>query len=247
MASVPLSQVIAGAKRLVPATSDPDLRSALNAAAGALADKLHQLMETVKKHAEADGGAALEEVNLQLEAAVADLDAAQYAAQSGFLKPSPGVTRDKALAMLGYNVKEVLGAAEELMDVATIPNGRSFGDAGKKLAPVVAELAGALKAVAATSGDKPTQMNILTNGKKVVQDLLKLVPAARAVMTGDGASMEALNGSFRLIISMALVLLTNACYSLSDQFWKPSNRVCPVWEPKTSPTISSVPPSSSRM
>jgi talin len=180
-ALIPISQVVAATKRVAPGIADANQKQALNNAANGLADQLQKLMGSIKGVSEIGGQQEIEEALEQFDATNADLDAAEFAAQGGFLTALPGQTRDDGLALLDLNVKSLNDEVEDVSAIARDPKGRKLGEAAKKLANSAAQVAAAVKTVASTTKDKQMQKNCLAQAKKFNRDVAAVISAARAL------------------------------------------------------------------
>jgi talin len=214
-ALVPISQAVATSKRVAPGLQDVNQRQALNYAATTLSDGLQKLMGAIKQVSDIDSHQDMEEAIQQFDATNADIEAAEFAAQTGYLTALPGQTREDGIALLDLNARTVAEAADDVTGIAKDPKGRKLGDAAKKLAAASAQVVAAIKTVAATTKDKTTQKNVLQQAKKFNREVAGILTAARAVSSRrDDAGLNSALTNSRLAVKTALSSLNSAARGL---------------------------------
>lgn len=217
-ALMPVSQIVAATKRVAPGVIDANQKQALNYAANSLTDHLQKLMNAIKNVSELEGQQELEEALEQFEATNADLDAAEFAAQGGFLVAPPGQSRDDAVALLDQSVNLLLGDLNNVVAGAKDPRSRKLGEAAKAVAGAAAQVAASVKTVASTTTDKTMQKAVLAQAKKFNKDVSGVISAARALLSRreEPALQSALNNAQQNVLN-ALSSLTAAARGLDSR------------------------------
>lgn len=217
-ALMPVSQIVAATKRVAPGVIDANQKQALNYAANALTDHLQKLMNAIKNVSELEGQQELEEALEQFEATNADLDAAEFAAQGGFLVAPPGQSRDDAVALLDQSVNMLLNDLNNVVAGAKDPRSRKLGEAAKAVASAAAQVAASVKTVASTTTDKTMQKAVLAQAKRFNKDVAGTISAARALISRreEPALQSALNNAQQNVLN-ALSSLTAAARGLDSR------------------------------
>lgn len=217
-ALMPVSQIVAATKRVAPGVIDPNQKQALNYAANSLTDHLQKLMNAIKSVSELEGQQELEEALEQFEATNADLDAAEFAAQGGFLVAPPGQSRDDAVALLDQSVNLLLNDLNNVVAGAKDPRSRKLGEAAKAVAGAAAQVAASVKTVASTTADKTMQKAVLAQAKRFNKDASGVISAARALISRreEPALQSALNNAQQNVLN-ALSSLTAAARGLDSR------------------------------
>ena len=217
-ALMPVSQIVAATKRVAPGVIDANQKQALNYAANSLTDHLQKLMNAIKNVSELEGQQELEEALEQFEATNADLDAAEFAAQGGFLVAPPGQSRDDAVALLDQSVNMLLGDLNNVVAGAKDPRSRKLGEAAKAVASAAAQVAASVKTVASTTTDKTMQKAVLAQAKRFNKDVAGTISAARALISrrDEPVLQSALNNAQQNVLN-ALSSLTAAARGLDSR------------------------------
>ena len=217
-ALMPVSQIVAATKRVAPGVIDANQKQALNYSANSLTDHLQKLMNAIKNVSELEGQQELEEALEQFEATNADLDAAEFAAQGGFLVAPPGQSRDDAVALLDQSVNLLLGDLNNVVAGAKDPRSRKLGEAAKAVAGAAAQVAASVKTVASTTTDKTMQKAVLAQAKRFNKDVSSVISAARALLSRreEPALQSALNNSQQNVLN-ALSSLSAAARGLDSR------------------------------
>lgn len=102
------------------------------------------------------GSAEMEEAFEQIEAAQAELEAAEYAHLSGVMTLS-GQSREDSLALLTLATKTLASRVEDLKNAA-LSNPPLVGESAKEVAYAMTEMSSAVKGVSGTTPDRATQV-----------------------------------------------------------------------------------------
>lgn len=107
------------------------------------------------------------EVVEHIGAVIADLETVAFAVQSGVLRPSPGQSRDDAVALLNLSGKQLSTHADRLK-FAYKTSPKQVAKTGKDVGQTLAQLGAAVKSVASTTPDRNTQHKVVVAAKEVV-------------------------------------------------------------------------------
>lgn len=103
-----------------------------------------------------DGSAEMGEAFEQIEAAQAELEAAEYAHLAGVMTLS-GQSREDSLALLTLATKTLASRVEELKEVP-LADPSKVGESAKEVAYAMTEMSSAVKGVSGTTPDRATQV-----------------------------------------------------------------------------------------
>eukprot|EP01122_Echinamoeba_exundans_P006474 TRINITY_DN1832_c0_g2_i1.p1 TRINITY_DN1832_c0_g2~~TRINITY_DN1832_c0_g2_i1.p1 ORF type:complete len:1932 (+),score=539.51 TRINITY_DN1832_c0_g2_i1:105-5900(+) len=147
-------------------------------------DSLSEALGLLEKACKTVGNiGSMNEIEEALEDFVAiqvDLDAAMFAADQGLLAALPGQTRENALEMLSLAARS-LAKTLQLMTDAT-KKSKQLSNHVRDSAAASTELTAAVRVMASTVADRPTQRRIVTSAKNVTTGTLVLVSSCRVLV-----------------------------------------------------------------
>jgi len=175
-----LAQMVSSAKQSSFNVSDPNKKQALQYAANEMGDRLKDLMQACEAYNSNEGHKEIEEALQQFDAINSSLEAAEFRANSGLLRPGPGQSRDGAKALLDRSFQNLSDSAKEVV-LSAKGEGGNLGTAAKMAAESSALVASAVEAVAATTPIQSQQKKILASAKKLNKDIANFITSSRAL------------------------------------------------------------------
>lgn len=116
-----------------------------------------------------------------LDANEAQIEAAEFSAQSGLLSALlPGQTRDGALELLQQLSENLIPQCDTL--VKTARGTGPLGEISQGVAEASRDMLTAVEAVASSAPEKDTQLNILKGAKTLNANLTRLVKASKVFL-----------------------------------------------------------------
>ncbi|CAN7981389.1 unnamed protein product, partial [Ixodes pacificus] len=184
----PTSELVASSKACVPTVVEPACAMQLSNAAKQTSLTLADLRSALGKAQEACGrrqqeiDSALEMIR-ELDRELEDLRKAALTSQ---LRPLPGDNSDLCALKLGATSKVVGSSMAQLLTAASQGNESYTGTAARDTASALKQLTGAVRGVAATSGDSALQTRLVDHAREVLDRSCQLLEEARqAVLRPD--------------------------------------------------------------
>ncbi|XP_065332613.1 talin-2 isoform X2 [Cloeon dipterum] len=183
----PGSRVIQSARSAVPTVSDQASSTALSQSSQQLASALGDLRSATARAREACGPELeLESAERLVAGMRQELAAFERQVQLSQLRPIPGDTADASALQLGSSAQNVVASMAKLASAAAQGNENYTGREARATAAALSDFTNSVRAVAATTNDKPMQTKIILNAEEVMErSLLFLDEARRAVVEGN--------------------------------------------------------------
>jgi len=206
-----LAQMVSSAKQSSFNVSDPNKKQALQYAANEMGDRLKDLMQACEAYNSNEGHKEIEEALQQFDAINSSLEAAEFRANSGLLRPGPGQSRDGAKALLDRSFQNLSDSAKEVV-LSAKGEGGNLGTAAKMAAESSALVASAVEAVAATTPIQSQQKKILASAKKLNKDIANFITSSRALngRRGDPVLEQGVAKSYGQLKSSIATVLASA-------------------------------------
>jgi talin len=167
--------------------SDLNKKQDVGYAATEAGDAIKKLEKACKSVSDIGGQTEIEEALADFDAVNVDLDAAEFAASQGLLAGVPGQTRENAQELLALATRALATTVEHLVDAAKM--GGKLSTHVRESAASIGQVAGAVRSMAATVADRPTQRRIIAAAKEVSGDTLHLIGSGRVLII-DRANPE---------------------------------------------------------
>lgn len=171
-----LVEALKSQKHIVDLNKKQDVSYAVTDASEAL-KKLEKACKTV---GDIGGQTEIEQALEDFDAVNVDLDAAEFAADQGLLTGVPGQTRENAQELLTLATRTLATTLEHMTDSAKM--GGKLSAHVKDSAAAIGQVAGAVRSMASTTPDRPTQRRIIAAAKGVTADTLHLIGSGRVLI-----------------------------------------------------------------
>jgi talin len=201
-------KLVSASKSSSARVEDADAKQNLVYSSSNAAKAIHQMLANRKALKAVKGQLESVEALEQFKAAMADLEAAMIAADTGILKSNKG--KDEALAELAQATQDLGKATKALISTAK-NNPEELGVAMKELAATATRAVAATSALAANIEDKNLQKGLLNALHGVLGELRNLMQVSKAVAANpdDQALGKLLLDAGKEVVG-ALVKLTEA-------------------------------------
>ncbi|XP_023231887.1 talin-2-like isoform X2 [Centruroides sculpturatus] len=175
----PCNKMITSSKAALPTVADQSSSMQLSNALRQMAAALAELRSAIIKAQEACGTLEINSALEQIHDLNEELLAIKKAALSSNLKPLPGESIETSSLQLGAISKVVGSAMAQLLTAASQANENYTGIAARDTANALKILTSAVRGVAATCSDLPTQTRIIDSAREVMDKSAHLVEEAR--------------------------------------------------------------------
>jgi len=201
-------KLVSAAKGASSKVGDGEIKSGLTYSSTQCAKAIHAMLANRKAlkavKSQLESGEAMEE----FKGALADLEAAMIAAETGILSPTKG--KDEALAEMAQSIAR-LGKASKTVVNAAKQSPEELGQALKELSGAAVLTVRATQEVAANLPDKNQQKNLMHTLKGTMQALTPLIQLAKASATNpDDQNLQKLLLDAGKDVVASLVKLTEA-------------------------------------
>lgn len=143
-------------------------------------DAVKKLEKACKVVFDIGGQTEIEEALEDFDAVNTELDAAEFAAENGLLTPIPGQSRENAQELLALATRSLVHTVELLAESARL--GGKLSSHVKDAASAIAQVASAVRSMAATVADPNAQLKIVAAAKDLTADTLQLIGSGRVLI-----------------------------------------------------------------
>ncbi|KAI0230740.1 Talin-1 [Lamellibrachia satsuma] len=176
---LPGGKLLASAKAAVPTISEQAVSMSVTGSAKNLAAALAELLTATTKAQEACGSLEIDGALFKVRKLEKDLEEVRKTAHRGNLVPLPGETAEDSATQLGATSKTVGSSMAQLLTAAAQGNDNYTGTAARDTANALEVLMEAARGVAATTGDRALQENILACAIDVMDKSANLIQEAK--------------------------------------------------------------------
>ncbi|XP_071498741.1 talin-1-like [Diadema antillarum] len=201
----PGTKLVTACKQALPTVNDPAAAMQLNNCHKNFSAALAELKSVASKAQEACGAMEIDNALEMIHSLEDELDQVKRNAQQGNLHPLPGETPETCAAQLSATSKGVGASMAQLLTAAAQGNENYTGMAARDTANALKNLKGAVRGVAASSGDAEVQESIVDHAKDVMYKSASLLEEAKkALQNLDDPSNQQRLAQVAKAVSVAL-------------------------------------------
>eukprot|EP01117_Protostelium_nocturnum_P009842 TRINITY_DN350_c0_g1_i1.p1 TRINITY_DN350_c0_g1~~TRINITY_DN350_c0_g1_i1.p1 ORF type:complete len:2417 (-),score=996.87 TRINITY_DN350_c0_g1_i1:42-7292(-) len=175
--------LVSTSRKVQLSLTEGDRKNQMRHTSDQLNQLLQKLVEDCKYYGGIAGSADVEESLEHLESILADVDATQFAVETGALRGN-GSKSEESLNNLMEAVKHLMDTIERLKKGA-VQAPKKTPKMGKDVTFAVSEAFTAIKAVIETVHDKSIQLRITKGSKQLVEETIEVVKATLLLSTGQ--------------------------------------------------------------
>ena len=210
--TLPSSQMIAIATKVVPTINDPASKKKLNDACRSTNDALQKLLEACNDVADHLGGKGMNDSMQKLNQTLAQLNALIIAAQGGVMERNKPTDQAQAYAELRNTLIGAASALKELQ-TATVNDPDNAGKHAEKLADHINKLVPTAQILAETYPDRAAQTTLLQGAKNVAQQSHDFLVSVKGVLTDPSPALKVELEQTTVAITKAISELINSARS----------------------------------
>ncbi|KRT81226.1 hypothetical protein AMK59_5662, partial [Oryctes borbonicus] len=175
----PATHFVQSSRAVLPTISDESVAQQLSDTTQQLNSDLTELRGAISRSKLACQGLGFDAAAQLIEDLQEELREFEKAVQSHSLRPLPGDTREAASQLLGASTKSVNQGVAQLLSATAQGNEIYASQAARDTAQKLKNLTGALRAVAATSDNSDSQLDMIDAGRNVIIHSARLIKEAQ--------------------------------------------------------------------